>query len=196
GRFLRKWGRFGSTNGQLGDHYTLYGPRDLALDLEGNLLVSDTGNKRILRYSTTGESLGQFGGYGQMPSQLDEPVGVAVSSSGVIFVADTWNRRIQLFEPDGTFSESRLVSGWQTVTAPFRPYLAVDRDSDRLYASDPENQRLLVFEFDGQTQAEALLVIDSNAVPVAPTGLAIDERTRQLFLCDGENNRILVADLP
>ena len=196
GRFLRKWGRFGSTDGQLGDPYTLYGPRDLVLDLDGNLLVSDTGNKRILRYSATGEFLGQFGGYGQMPSQLDEPVGIAVSSSGAILVADTWNRRIQRFEPDGAFSESRLVSGWQTVSVPFRPYLAADRGNHRIYASDPENERLLVFDFEGQTQAEAFLLIDSHSLPVAPTGLAIDESTRQLYLCDGENDRILVADLP
>ncbi len=196
GRFLRKWGKFGSTGGQLGDPYTLYGPRDVALDLEGNLLVSDTGNKRILRYSPSGEFLGQFGGYGQMPSQLDEPVGIAVAGAGTIFVADTWNRRIQLFESNGVFSESRLVPGWQTGTGPFRPYLAFDRSSNLLYASDPENQRLLVSGLDGQTQAEALLVIDSDALPVATTGIAIDERTRQLFLCDCENNRILVAELP
>jgi DNA-binding beta-propeller fold protein YncE len=59
GNFLRKWGAFASTNGELGDPLALFGPRGLAIDLDGNLLVADTGNKRIVRFSPTARRWGR-----------------------------------------------------------------------------------------------------------------------------------------
>jgi len=89
GRFLRKWGVFATTNGELGDPNSLFGPRGIAIDLDGNLLVADTGNKRILRFSPTGETLGQIGGGGVIAGRFEEPTDVKVDpTDGTIVVAD------------------------------------------------------------------------------------------------------------
>ena len=34
------------------------------------------------------------------PGQFDEPVGISVDSNGLVYVADTWNQRIQVFQED------------------------------------------------------------------------------------------------
>ncbi len=82
GAFLRKWGAFASTNGELGDPLALFGPRGLAIDLDGNLLVADTGNKRIVRFSPIGEALGQIGGGGVIAGRFEEPTDVDVDPTG------------------------------------------------------------------------------------------------------------------
>ncbi|CAH1251691.1 TRIM3 [Branchiostoma lanceolatum] len=44
-----------------------------------------------------------FGGVGSQPGQFTGPFGVTVSEEGEIFVADRWNKRIQVFTLQGTF---------------------------------------------------------------------------------------------
>ena len=57
---------------------SLYGPRSVAIDSDGNLLVTDTGDSRIIKYSPVGEPLGSFGSPGTGAGQFQEPVGIAV----------------------------------------------------------------------------------------------------------------------
>jgi DNA-binding beta-propeller fold protein YncE len=35
--------------------------------------------------------------------QFQEPWGIAVAEDGRVYVADTWNHRVQVFDSDGTF---------------------------------------------------------------------------------------------
>ncbi|MCB0064701.1 MAG: SMP-30/gluconolactonase/LRE family protein, partial [Caldilineaceae bacterium] len=115
GKLLEKWGSFNTTNGELGDAYALFGPRGLAIDLEGNVLVADTGNKRIIKYSPNGELIQQVGGGGVVGGHFEEPVGVAVSpSDGTIYVADTWNHRIQKLSPALEFMAEWPTAGWDS----------------------------------------------------------------------------------
>ena len=87
----------GKENGQLNF------PRGLAIDSSGNILVSDTNNGRIQKFSPTGAFLSVFGKTGQGPGEFREPGGIAVDASGNIYVADVANNRVQKLKPDGTF---------------------------------------------------------------------------------------------
>ena len=82
------------------------GPEDAS---HGGPFVADTGNHRVKEISLNWfeESLvRQFGSYGSGPGQLLSPEGVhgRGTSGDRVFVADTGNHRIQVFNPDGTFS--------------------------------------------------------------------------------------------
>jgi DNA-binding beta-propeller fold protein YncE len=73
GRFLLQWGTFGNTQGAIiGQESVLYGPRDIAIDAAGDLYVTDTGNKRVVKFSSRGEFLGQWGGFGLQSGQFPE----------------------------------------------------------------------------------------------------------------------------
>lgn len=88
-------------------------PGDLALDAAGNLFIVDTLNHRIQRMTADGEFT-TFGEAGNGESQFanprtdtyavdDGPWGIAVDDDGNIYVADTWNGRIQKFDSDFNF---------------------------------------------------------------------------------------------
>lgn len=84
-------------------------PSALAVDAAGNLYVADTGNHAIRRISPDGlvTTLAGTGsaGYRDGPAaqaRFHAPMGVAVDAAGRVFVADTWNDRIRIIEPDGS----------------------------------------------------------------------------------------------
>jgi ABC-type branched-subunit amino acid transport system substrate-binding protein/sugar lactone lactonase YvrE len=84
------------------------GPVGLAVDAAGNVYVADGGNHRIrlVRPDGTVTTLAGTGEPGYRDglageAQFNEPFDVAVSSRGVLFVADAGNDRIRAISPDG-----------------------------------------------------------------------------------------------
>jgi sugar lactone lactonase YvrE len=59
---------------------------------------------------------------------------VAVDQHGIVYVADYWDKRIQLFKADGTPLKAYPISGWATGDYS-EPYLAVD-NAGHLFATD------------------------------------------------------------
>ncbi|HKV42736.1 MAG TPA: NHL repeat-containing protein, partial [Blastocatellia bacterium] len=82
-------------------------PSGIALDRKGNLYVADSANNRIREISagrvTTIAGNGQRGHREGAPDQaeFDAPVGIAVDSSGNVYVADTYNDCVRLVSPGG-----------------------------------------------------------------------------------------------
>jgi uncharacterized protein (TIGR03663 family) len=125
-----------------------WGPRDIVVDEQGRVYVSDTGNKRIRVYTSDGVFLRDIGSGGSGDGQLNEPAGIALHPDGRIFVGDTWNRRVSVFSQDGLFLNSFRVSGWFDDLGN-RPYLAVDPSRELLYVTDPDAGRVLIYDTDG-----------------------------------------------
>lgn len=70
----------------------------------GDLFVSDGyGNPTIHRYSQDGDYLASWGTSGTDPGQFNIPHNIAIDDTGMVYVADRENRRIQIFDPDGNF---------------------------------------------------------------------------------------------
>ena len=195
GRFTRKWGHFGMVADDPSDTLALFGPRGLAVDSEANLLIADTGNKRILRYSPEGEFLSQVGRGGIGPGQFDEPVAVAVApESGDIVVADAWNQRIQKLESDLSFAAEFKVPGWRDKGLFFKPYLSLDTEG-RIFASDPEYSRILIYNAEGEL--ETLLGRPEDQARLRnPNGVAWDSQAGVLLIADAHNNRVVAAQVP
>ncbi len=83
-------------------------PSGIALDAGGNVYVADTGNHVIRRIAVDG-TVSTLAGDGQRgfvdgpaaQARFDGPMGVAVDAGGRVYVADTYNDRIRVIEPDG-----------------------------------------------------------------------------------------------
>ncbi|NOZ28946.1 MAG: TIGR03663 family protein [Chloroflexi bacterium] len=191
GKFLTKWGFFASTDGQLGQPVAMWGPRAIAIDSNGDVYVTDTGNKRVQKFDPQGNFLAQYGGGGVIEGYFDEPVGLAVDAQDNFYVADTWNRRIQKFDATFTFLKEWPIHGWESESIVNKPYLAVDSSAGLVYATDPEGYRVLVFDTEGNFRA-TFGQYGSDAQSFAlPNGIAVDA-AGNVYVADADNHRILV----
>lgn len=126
----------------------MWGPRDIAIDDNGLVYISDTGNKRVRVYTSEGEFVRDIGSGGTGDGQLNEPSGLAINN-GLLYVADTWNRRVAVFTLDGAFVQNFEVRGWREELGN-RPYIAVDGERNMIYVTDPDAGRVLVHDINGE----------------------------------------------
>jgi len=79
-------------------------PTDVTWDLEGNIFISDGYiNSRVAKYDRNGDWVKQWGEQGSGPGEFNTPHSIVADAQGNIYVADRGNRRIQVFDHDGTF---------------------------------------------------------------------------------------------
>jgi predicted membrane-bound mannosyltransferase/DNA-binding beta-propeller fold protein YncE len=177
-------------------------PRDLAISPDGTIYVVDTANHRVQHLSPSGEVLHVWGSYADVASgdapggTFNEPWGIAISEQGRVYVADTWNHRIQWFSAEGEFLGMLGREGLGEEADTFWGPRDVVVDSDgRVYVSDTGNKRIKVFD-----QAGNFIVQFGGAGYLPgfldePVGLAVD-RFDRVFIADTWNQRIQVFDDP
>lgn len=170
-----------------------YGPRDVAVDSQGDIYVTDTGNCFIKKYNQKGELLKQFGSKGSGDGQLQEPVGLTVDNEENIVVADTWNQRVQRFKPDGTFLDKFDVPGWYGNNIR-EPYLTID-SSDKLYLTDSSQEKILIYELKGAKLVSVLTTKSAMGKMSAPVGIAWNEKDKKLIISDFNGNSLQIIDL-
>ena len=61
------------------------------------MYVSEYGNDRVSVFTSEGGFVTSFGRQGSGPGQFDDPYGLAVDNSGVVYVCDYGNKRVQIF---------------------------------------------------------------------------------------------------
>jgi streptogramin lyase len=75
---------------------------DITWDAEGNSYISDGYvNSRVAKIDKNGQLVKQWGSFGSEPGQMNTPHSIASDNEGHIYVADRFNRRIQVFDGDG-----------------------------------------------------------------------------------------------
>src|SRR6266436_2485899 len=164
-------------------------PSGIALDSKNRFLyvadvvknqvaVFDADNFKRLR--SIGGSPAQVGG--EEPGTFARPTNVAVDADGKVYVSDTINNRIEIFDADGDFLSmfGRFGAG-----PPFfrRPKgLAVDRHG-RVWVADTSMDRVQVFDHEGRVAAYFGMHGTLPGQFVLPTGIAIDK-----------NNRVIVSE--
>ncbi len=200
GRPITAWGQYGQPlPGVSESASSFWGPRGIAVDARGNVLIADTGNKRIVVFDKDGNYVTEFGSAGFAPGQFDEPVGVAVAPSGTVYVTDTWNQRIQAFTPseDGSFYFPTLqwdVNGWFGQSLDNKPFIAVGAD-EHVFITDPEGYRIIEFTPDGQfVRTWGDFGNGPEEIGLA-AGVVVDQ-LGFVWVTDAVNNRILKYGLP
>lgn len=94
-QFYKSFGKEGSRLGELRV------PKCIAIDSEGYIYVSDSGNNRVaVFHSSNGDPVTNLGCTGMGEGYLNSPSGIAVDDNGHIFICDTLNEHIQVFRDD------------------------------------------------------------------------------------------------
>ena len=90
-------------------------PTDVAWDAAGNIYVADGyGNARIAKYEPSGKYIKSWGSRGTAPGQFNIVHGIAIDAQGNVYAADEGNRRVQVFDSNGTFKTQFLNVGTPT----------------------------------------------------------------------------------
>ncbi len=184
--FVTTWGYPAKASGP-DSLLALYGPRDIAILANGNLLVTDTGNERVIEYTPDGTPVTSFGSAGKGPGQFQEPVGIAVAPDGTIYVADTWNNRIEVFDSAMHYQRSLPVPGWESHDVQNKPYLAILPNGD-LLLTQPANARVVELRPDGGAVRTASTLGPSLTL-ARPIGVAADASGR-IYVSDGINGQV------
>lgn len=84
----------------------------LALDEQGNIYISYVGTSEVRAYSSAGGLIASFGQNGSRMGEFSAPSGLWVDADNRLYVADTANVRVQLFQlTSGDESNGMLASG-------------------------------------------------------------------------------------
>jgi len=185
--FLTAWGYPTKATGP-DSLLALYGPRAIAFNLSGDLLVADTGNSRIVEFTPDGNPVGSFGARGSGPGQFQEPVGIAVAPDGTIYVADTWNGRVQVFDPSGRYLRALAIGGWDSRDVENKPYLAVLPNGD-LLLTQPNAGRVVELSPNGSI-VRSLSSLGADVPLTRPIGVATDG-SGGVYVSDGSSNQVM-----
>jgi hypothetical protein len=185
GLYLGQWGTAGTGNSQFLD------PSGIAVTPQsgGKVYVADTNNHRVQQFTTAGTYVGQWGSAGSGPGQFNVPTGVAVDDQDVntkdVFIADTYNDRIQQFTNTGTY-----VRQWGSTGSASGQFILPWSIAARglvAYVADNGNGRIQQFTTTGTYVGEW---------GVSARGVAVGATAGDVYVADQSNHRILRFSCP
>ncbi len=177
--------KFGETGSEAGK---LKNPWGVAVNSEGKLLVVDSANNRIEKFSAEGAYVSSFGELGSGNGQLKEPQGIALDASGHIWVADTGNNRIEEFSSAGAFMA--VVGSLGTESGKFKAPSALSFDSKgNMWVADTGNSRVEKFDKEAKYVSEFGALGSEPGKLKEPKGIAVDSG-EHVWVADTGNNRI------
>ena len=207
-RFLGPNGVAGYRDGAGGEARFGY-PTGIAIDGKGVLYVADRMTHTIRKIApggvvTTLAGGGRAGfsdGTGEF-SLLKEPVSVAASRDGILYVSDSGNNAIRKITPDGVIT---TLAGGKTagyrdgagMEASFSwpTGIAVDNNGN-IYVCDSNNNKIRRITREGSTSTVAGTLLGGHSDGAGlragfnfPTGIALD-RLGNIYVADSGNNRI------
>ncbi len=186
-------------------HADLERPSGIAIDrVRGRVYVADTGGGKQKGETTTGHSVKVFDldgellqtigrGKGQEPGQMLFPTYLTVDTEGNLFVTDTLNARVQVFNPAGNYVKSigQRGNAWGMFDKP--KGVALD-NLGNVYVVDSGWSNVQIFNQKGQ-----VLLFFGGRGPLPgmlknPTAIAIDANNR-IYVADYINHRVNIYKL-
>ncbi|MFJ1958589.1 RICIN domain-containing protein [Streptomyces microflavus] len=190
-------------------------PREVAVDASGSVYITDAANHRV-RVITPDGKINTVAGTGTAGSsgdggpaakaQLNYPLGVAVDSTGALYISDHGNHRVRKITADGKISTvaGTGVAGFKGDDGPAAsaqlsgPYALAVSDADVLYITDGNNHRVRKVAADGTIstvagKGTAGFSGDGGSATSAqlnlPLGVVVDS-AGALYISDYNNHRV------
>lgn len=184
GKLVARWGDHGTNIGQLGM------PRAAVFNQRGEVYVCEyTLSERVQYFTAHGEKcLGAFGKLGDGPGEFSRAEGLGIDRAGNIYVADSCNHRIQIFDSKGKFLRmyGHAGSGLGELSYPYD--VQVD-PSGLQFVCEFGNSRVQIFDANDQP-VEILGGPGGDPGQFSnPWGVALDSKGN-LYVCDAMNNRV------
>jgi hypothetical protein len=160
----------------------------VATDAVGNVYVADYSSHRILKFTSNGVYLGEWGSFGGGNGQFNGPQGVGTDAVGNVYVADTGNNRIQKFTNTGTYLAQWGSPGGGDGQFSGPTGVATDA-AGNVYIGDTGNNRIQKFKNTGIYLAQWGSSGVGDGQFNSPVGVAADA-SGNVYVADRNNNRI------
>ena len=150
-------------------------------------------NNTVKCFNYDGGFHSSFGQEGSDAAQFRLPLGVDITASGKVYIADSGNHRVQIFSPANQFqAQFKLPDSNGRPADPTD--VVVDESANRCYVVDNDNHRILVYD------PTALKLIDIYGQP--GTGnrefrypfLIAQDKDKDLYIVDVINTRVQVLN--
>ena len=91
------------------ENYLFYKIRDIQVDRDGSIYISDSGNHRVQKFDKNGNYLLTIGKKGQGPGEFKVPMHIQIDNdSGNIFVNNE-SRKIIIFDKEGKYIDKDII---------------------------------------------------------------------------------------
>jgi hypothetical protein len=186
----------GSGNGEF------ISPYDVAVTPDGTqVAVSDSGNNRIQRFTSSGAFLAFFGQQGSGVGQFSAPKGLTYDDAGYLYIVDAGNSRICLSLPP-TFLGTSGIPGSQL--GQFQSPLSLRVGMRGIYVADTGNNRVQAFEpMPTATGLARTPLVPRESLPSSlslnlpsSTATVSNLLSEQIYIADTGNNRVILLNLP
>ncbi|MDP8244842.1 MAG: DUF2298 domain-containing protein [Candidatus Hinthialibacter antarcticus] len=107
-----------------------------------------------------------------------EPRGLAVDGQGKVFVADTFNHRVQVFQPDGAYAWQVGDKGDGASEFNEPNALSIDPESGNFFIADTWNGRVVLLNKDGS------YIGATPAIFYGPRGILYHPQTKLVYICN------------
>lgn len=171
---------------------TMSYPHSVAVDSEDNVLVADTKNHRLVKFSPKGDVIGAFGCRGSASEQFKTVLNLCVSGvTGHVYVVDYDAHCVVILDSDLSFSSKFGCKG--DGDGQFNHPFDVACDSNGfVYVTDSENDRVQVFTPEGDYLRQFGNKSRSyNRRLITPSYIAIDDNDR-VFVVENGTYRVSV----
>ncbi len=210
GQLLNTYGSYGDVYNPEDPQYqlsepngapVLYRPNGVALAGDGGIYIADTWNYRIHLLSAAGEAQAIWGeqfpyGAGAPPEPVTGfwgPRDLVLDSAENVYVADTGNKRIRVYDAGGAHLHDIGMSGSLPGQLEEPGSLAIDRARGELYISEWWNQRVSIFSLTGDFLRSFKYPISGKREGI-PAQIALDAERDLVYLSIPTQNRILVMN--
>ncbi len=161
---------------------------DVGIDqATGNLFVGDYELDTLRKFSPTGTELAVYGGTGQGPGQFDGVWGVSTDSMGDVYVADTFNRRIQKLDRNGVFLAQWNGFNGEPFVKPTGVFVDVN---DVVHVCDSLADLVFVFDPSG-TPLQRWDLGAISGFQSEPEDIVIDPAGQNIYIGEVLNHRVL-----
>lgn len=178
-------------------------PDTLAADPDGNLYVTDLsqrvtvispGGKVVRRWGKPGTGPGEFKFITNDPTAPTDVSGrIAVGRTGMVYIPDSGNSRVQVFTPQGRFIRQFGSYGSGKGQFFFPADLAVD-GSGNVYVTDDQNQTLAKFSPAGKVIWQIGGSASSDQDLLGHQHLASIDAHGRLVMVNDDQGRVLYVD--
>jgi streptogramin lyase len=197
GTYVRTYGTTGVP--YLTDDYHYHSPAGVAVSESGNIYLLESEGSRLIKLNSFGEpqwTIGEPYIIGADNAHFSEPQDVVVDSTERVYVADTWNNRVQIFSSTGGHLTTLGTGGGDGEYEFDGAHGVAIGPGDTVYVADISNHRVQIYDSSlvyQSTLGETGVSGSDNVHFDDPVDIHVDA-VGKIYVADRDNHRVQVYD--